>query len=60
MKELFNKLNSLSPISIIFTSEKELNDHLEALSKINNPANLTALDLLIFQEMISIIKKENN
>jgi hypothetical protein len=54
MKELFNKM------SIIFTSQKELNDHLEALSKINNPANLTALDLIIFQEMILIIKKENN
>jgi hypothetical protein len=53
MKELF------STLSIIFENQKELNDHLEALSKINNPANLTALDLLIFQEMISIIKKEN-
>lgn len=52
MKELFNKL------SIIFENQKELNDHLEALSEINNPANLTGLDLLIFQEMISIIKKQ--
>jgi len=50
MQELFNKM------SIIFTSEKELNEHLEALSKINNPANLNGLDLLILQEMISIIK----
>jgi hypothetical protein len=50
MEELFNKM------SIIFTSQKELNDHLEALSKVNNPANLTALDLIIFQEMISLIK----
>jgi hypothetical protein len=50
MKELFNKM------SIIFTSQKELNDHLEALGEINNPANLTALDLIIFQEMISLIK----
>lgn len=52
MKELF------STLSIIFENQKELNDHLEALSTINNPANLTALDLLIFQEMISIIKKQ--
>jgi hypothetical protein len=50
MNGLFNKL------SIIFENQKELNEHLEALSKINNPANLTALDLIIFQEMISLIK----
>ena len=52
MQELFNKL------SIIFKNQKELFDHLEALTKINNPANLNALDLIIFQEMIEIIKKQ--
>jgi enoyl-CoA hydratase/carnithine racemase len=52
MKEL---LNNLSPI---FKNQKELSDHLEALIKINNPANLNALDLIIFQEMIEIIKKQ--
>jgi hypothetical protein len=50
MKNLFNNL------SIIFSNQQELNEHLEALSKINNPANLNALDLIIFQEMIAIIK----
>lgn len=50
MKQLFNNL------SIIFKNQKELEDHLEILSKINNPANLNALDLIIFQEMISLIK----
>ena len=52
MKELLNKM------SIIFNNQKELEDHLEALSKINNPANLNALDLIIFQEMIEIVKKQ--
>jgi hypothetical protein len=52
MQELLNKM------SIIFKNQKELNDHLEALSQINNPTNLNALDFLIFQEMISIIKKQ--
>jgi hypothetical protein len=52
MQELLNKM------SIIFKNQKELSDHLEALSKINNPANLNALDLIIIQEMISIIKKQ--
>jgi hypothetical protein len=52
MQELLNRM------SIIFKNQKELNDHLEALTKINNPANLNALDLIIFQEMIEIIKKQ--
>jgi len=52
MQELLNKM------SIIFKDQKELEDHLEALTKINNPANLNALDLIIFQEMISILKKQ--
>ena len=52
MQELFNKL------SIFFKNQKELNEHLEALTKINNPANLNALDLIIFQEMIELIKKQ--
>jgi hypothetical protein len=56
MQELLNKM------SIIFKNQKELNDHLEALTKINNPANLNALDLIIIQimiqEMISIINKQ--
>ena len=43
-------------------NKKELEDHLEALIKINNPANLNALDLIILQvileEIISIMKKQ--
>jgi hypothetical protein len=46
MQEL---LNNLSPI---FKNQKELSDHLEVLTKINNPANLNALDLIIIEEMI--------
>ena len=53
MQELFNNL------STIFKNQKELFDHLEALTKINNPANLNALDLIIFQEIISIMKKQS-
>lgn len=52
MQELLNNL------SFIFKNQKELEDHLEALTKINNPANLNAYDLIIFQEMIEIIKKQ--
>jgi hypothetical protein len=52
MQELLNKM------SIIFKNQKELSDHLEALSEIDNAKNLNILDLIIFQEMIEIIKKQ--
>jgi hypothetical protein len=52
MQELFNNL------SIFFKDQKELDDHLKALREVNNPKNLNILDLIIFQEMIEIIKKQ--
>ena len=52
MQELFNKL------SIFFKNQKELSDHLEALREVNNTKNLNILDLIIFQEMIELIKKQ--
>lgn len=52
MQELLNNL------SIFFKDQKELDDHLEVLSKISNAKNLNALDLIIFQEMILILKKQ--
>jgi len=52
MQELLNNL------SIFFKDQKELDDHLEALREVSNPKNLKILDLIIFQEMIEIIKKQ--